>query len=572
MLDECKGEKLMEILVVFSTAVVKRVVVNAVCDGSVAMRIASKTALGGQEQKQLLPLIISHRVSLRGLLNQKAETENRCLRFSTLLDEKTHHLHDRMEASARSSKPTLSPDVRARTLSEVTSNWPGNSRWPKVILEEDGINPGDQPLKKPFSEIWGVVVGGKAIDADHASNGLLSNLEQRVGEQKARLQAWTEYQREFAGGQRQSPRNQASSARPTFNFDKHQAICLPSDYSAIPATPLRNKNKGALATVLAELDNSKRDIGPGAQERPLAESGPQTIPTIQYTEYRPGNEMRSKPDPSMGDDLSISRPVLDPLGTSSVPLNKIFSPAKPEVPVAVLEDSQPSAPSGDSGYVAKDAKYLKTSGSNSSIRSESSDGQNDLPGRSLPTDQTSTSHHRLTLAERTRKSIFRATSDISDPDSEPRIERQPSKETLEASSIVAAGPSVADRRASLLERTQQSMSSLSANPRPHLRRSMSKKKQRQSIVYPVNQFETPGRPRNMPVRDTTPTERLFSDDADYASVFKSRPRIKMSPVPSPREAEMSENLSLLLEDDDLDDSQDIDGDSWVRSSPLRGRG
>lgn len=81
----------------------------------------------------------------------------------------------------------------------------------------------------------------------------------------------------------------------------------------------------------------------------------------------------------------------------------------------------------------------------------------------------------------------------------------------------------------LLERTRQSMSLLSPQPTSRPRNSVTSHLPRLSQQFPVNQFETP--PDRS--RASTPRDELFSEDADYASVFKSRPRIATSPHRSP---------------------------------------
>ncbi|KAI2085198.1 hypothetical protein LOZ36_004172 [Ophidiomyces ophidiicola] len=89
----------------------------------------------------------------------------------------------------------------------------------------------------------------------------------------------------------------------------------------------------------------------------------------------------------------------------------------------------------------------------------------------------------------------------------------------------------------LLERTRQSMSALTV-PDPRPRKSKpSSKTTRYSQQFPVNQFQTPnsksGSKDEAPDGTTTPQEDLFNEDAEYASVFKSRPKIATSPIHSP---------------------------------------
>jgi len=84
------------------------------------------------------------------------------------------------------------------------------------------------------------------------------------------------------------------------------------------------------------------------------------------------------------------------------------------------------------------------------------------------------------------------------------------------------------------------------------------------MIYPINQFETPGEPQAVPVRNSTPTEKLFSPDADYSSVFKSRPKVALSPVISPDDS----SLPTVESSSELDDSMDS---VLNNSSPLAAR-
>jgi hypothetical protein len=162
---------------------------------------------------------------------------------------------------------------------------------------------------------------------------------------------------------------------------------------------------------------------------------------------------------------------------------------------------------------------------------------------------------RLTLTERTRMSMApilrlepeeeeKVDSAISFPELEPESDHEPM-----------------NRRMSLAERTRQSMAAI---PTHSIKSRKSLSKQRRLSQFPVNQFETPGKPKAQPPearRDATPTEKLFSEEADYESVFKTRPRVALSPVWSPDTSSLS-----------LNDAMNGEGDEEVwESSPLANR-
>ena len=128
------------------------------------------------------------------------------------------------------------------------------------------------------------------------------------------------------------------------------------------------------------------------------------------------------------------------------------------------------------------------------------------------------------LIERTRISMAVPISDIAECN-EPR----PPSTTEHDQKATTTAPSISS--ISLLERTRQSMSILPARAREP-------QKLRQSQSFPINQCVTPRRQQAEPNKeesgkDSTPRELLFTEEADYESVFKSRPRIKISPISSP---------------------------------------
>ncbi|KAL4910174.1 hypothetical protein BDW74DRAFT_173636 [Aspergillus multicolor] len=139
------------------------------------------------------------------------------------------------------------------------------------------------------------------------------------------------------------------------------------------------------------------------------------------------------------------------------------------------------------------------------------------------------SRETFTLTERTRKSISFYEGI---PESPPKA--KPESPPFEQPSEPAPEEEEQPRETyTLAERTRKSMSLLPP-PRDPPRPRRSRKSR---VSFPVNQFETPPRTsstaNDFPSRASTPRDELFEEQADYASVFKSRPRIALSPVASP---------------------------------------
>ncbi len=134
---------------------------------------------------------------------------------------------------------------------------------------------------------------------------------------------------------------------------------------------------------------------------------------------------------------------------------------------------------------------------------------------------------KISLMERTRQSIAFARPEAFLPDPlDGSTLLQSSQKPTNPDTIIPSGTLA--RSASLLERTRRSISLLPAPKGP--RKSIYGR--RESKQYPRNQFETPKKQLE-DLAETTPPELLFSPDADYSSVFKSRPKIATSPKMEP---------------------------------------
>lgn len=132
-------------------------------------------------------------------------------------------------------------------------------------------------------------------------------------------------------------------------------------------------------------------------------------------------------------------------------------------------------------------------------------------------------------------------------------------------------PEPVKRPQTLVERTRRSMSLLP--PVPH---EAPRPRRRPRPSYPVNQFATPRKPSGRSVeersRAPTPQDQLFHEDAEYASVFKSRPRVALSPISSPAVHVIPsfEDESFALDyEDESDDEEWGQIDSPLAASRLR---
>jgi hypothetical protein len=576
MLDDCKGDKFTEILVIFSSAVVKQVMLHKNAGQyqrpPLSMALASSVLRNPRDRAALVPLTLAHRAAIGAFLRLKSETHDRCRSFSQLLDQKTDQLKYRMGQCHESENEGPTEQERRRVEREVVENWPGSNKWPQVLLYGDHNDPGDQPLRRPFDDVWDVVANGGALLPDTATLGLIENLERRVNEQKERLVKWRDFHELFLQRLRAQGPDQSSApetSKPSFEFVKHQGLDLTSAETASPV-PILESRSAVLDEIIRDMKAELHTVSvPKVKRRTETKhEAARTVAASTAGAQEPPRDAarpRTRQQPLFKARLlSANVSGMYKPGGNSMAYGQIFSPAKaqpaPKPKPAEVPSFLLSAPANGHKTNPEQAVNQVSNGHDPYL-------QNGYHGPDMVQPLSNAEgltllSSRMSLTDRTRMTMGQANANLQSAGA------VQATEAVSATSVIAAGPSVADRRASLLERTQQSM--LASAPRGS-RMSLAVKKNRQSILYPVNQFETPGRPRADPIRDATPTETLFSEDADYASVFKSRPRVKLSPVGTPAEDEPPSPASQGTVYD-IDETLDDDDDSWMRSSPLRGKG
>ena len=199
---------------------------------------------------------------------------------------------------------------------------------------------------------------------------------------------------------------------------------------------------------------------------------------------------------------------------------------------ADMEAKSPASPRDSGlGMNAPDVSHSSTSTDSAST----SEAENQVPSLSARRLNV-----RPSLAERTRKSMAFNANDNALPDSSP----SPPSPTPALFNEHDDIDDHTNRLSSLQARTRHSIS-LAPPPTNLAPRSKKPSHTRaRTSVFPVSQFETPQKVRRSNVgiqeedeegmRTVTPMETLMSPEAEYNSVFKSRPKIAVSPVVTPR--------------------------------------
>ena len=610
MLDECKGEKFEEVLVVFSTIVLKKQVLNERrCAGSIVRGLVLEHSMPANQQQSILPLAIAHRASLATHLQRKRQLRSFYSEFGRLLDLKEQELAEGArqlrEAAQDQSEERIPKDAARAGKEQLKIHWVGDTRWVDAIMEGHPKSTDDSLLDTPFDRVWSNVQNGTVASAKAASDRtLLEDLEIRVAGQQARLGRWKKFQEDMKKKAASRVNPQKADANPEqkrgidLGFRRHQDL-VPKFKSIQGAQSTqeaaRNSAVNAIAPdyqklitsmqeELANVGKSKTRSDEGwrgepRQEHLTPENGVDEVNKPRVSEGVLGHgSPRSKDDGSLEERPSSSVASKIPTMTRGVHSrttiatnfektdtpHEIHEVSPPQDPLTLLsrgtspeqlESKNTDACQAESRMLAPGLVHRQYHNDQLSPRKDEDELLAEQIVSSVANAEASPVEPKLSLADRTRRSM--AYKHHKDPLAmePPPIHPPPIPESY---FLPSPDTEAFDSRATLLERTRQSISLL-----PAIKARKSIHKPRHSKIFPTNQFETPKKQYpgiNKDTKDLTPPEELFGQDVDCASVFKSRPKIAVSPTLSPSRLE---DLASGMEDMEL--AEDWDSSPLVRT-------
>lgn len=560
MLDECRGEKLEDVLAAFSTLVLQRVLSaeHNVKPSSVRQLTLART-LSGEQQRSLLPLAIAHRVVLEGLLRKRAHLRTKYREFQYVLDLKEQELlasTASLEFAIKATEERVDPNGNIRGLrKQFGIHWQGDPRWVDLLFEGEQRTQ-DTLLNTTFSEVWASFISGTADHDVPQQQGLLQQLDSRVEAQEARLQEWRRFREDLAVMKKSAVRAKSSGAgQPPsqgldLDFSKHIDLTLkPADIAqtSIHDQP-RRKSGPAMIDEYERLMKSMRkelirvdEVKPSRQHSKERAFKREIVDPHELLPQAPKVPSPTKIEESPSANLQIANatPKLPRARSNRSPTQvnrtKPVYNHHPNGSSTILPNSK--------SYLDRDRAFLENPSTSSNFELTQTNQFHGGPASEVDEEEvlaqqiilstTSTLSPRKpkpTLSERTRKSMA-----LTNPDELfqiPEVESfpKPQSSTLPNADVFASSSSTAlNSRETLSERTRQSMSLLPPKPRKQVI-----DKQRTSKVYPTNQFGSPEQSYNASNAEAmTPPETLFAQDVNYASVFKSRPKIATSPTLSP---------------------------------------
>ncbi|OAA58298.1 hypothetical protein ISF_06837 [Cordyceps fumosorosea ARSEF 2679] len=423
MLDDCKGERLEEVLAAFSATVLRSTLAARGPYRPLAVKLAIDDDGHDDDGHLLRPLVLAHRASLRRSLDRRREAAARYRDFGDLLAMKERGLARRDEVLRARPAPAVSQDTCRRVRQTVRDNWSGNEAWLDALLAGDARGQTGALLGAPYDRVWRSVQQGRLAEIeDDARGGLLRQLDDRVEAQRQRLARWDELRRDMVGGgsrrNNQQPassplkRRAAAVAKPAqkgidLRFNAHVDLHVGAAGVTRPTYSDEEPLHQHYATIMDELDQELTDIKTSSFEDAV-----QRLNNIraQYGGGRADVSAHLSSDPiSELSDLDEDEDVPDDYAPyRHHPHQHSAANAVPPRPVSMYAADRRTGYSEDDGYSSASTSHAGT------LRATTTDW--DASSASSPPTSgffddaqspTKSKRHTLSLAERTRMSMAR---------------------------------------------------------------------------------------------------------------------------------------------------------------------
>lgn len=281
MLDECKGERLEEVLAALSSAVLKKLVAAATetqaDHPAAAQQLALENRGYNDDRTELVALTLAHRVSLSNLLRRKDEARKQYRDLSELLDLKERNIARRHEqVKAQKANPTgaadreITDDIRLDTWRTVRNNWTGNERWMEALLQGDANARTDGVLGSNFDRVWRRVQSSRLSELEDEGKGLLEQLDHRVKLQQENLQKRRDLHRQMCeqddGGAAPSAREPTKEKKRGIHlgFNAHENLHLSRNG---PSKQLHTQTQTLTPEYASLLEKCKKELSEVGQTK-----------------------------------------------------------------------------------------------------------------------------------------------------------------------------------------------------------------------------------------------------------------------------------------------------------------
>lgn len=297
MLDECKGERLEEVLAVFSNAVVKKILQegDSVEHLALAQQLSFENFSYSGERPMLSALIISHKASLNRNLEAKRVARAKYSDFSELLrlnerriSRRQEQLKEMLEEGGRHD-PISVTEIRS-LQGQVQKNWSGSDAWLRTLLYGDSKAEEDGLLATRFEKVWQHVEDESIGEVEYKGRvGLLEQLSARVKDQETRLVRWQNFTKTLAkndetASSEKKPLSGMERKKINLNFDRHQDIHI-----------THNNSRNTIEAVNVSLEEYNRLIQKMGSE--IAKIGKPQPQPLNSRHGQQGLSLQNQPSP-----------------------------------------------------------------------------------------------------------------------------------------------------------------------------------------------------------------------------------------------------------------------------------
>ncbi|KAF7509227.1 hypothetical protein GJ744_008287 [Endocarpon pusillum] len=276
MLDECKGDKLEEVLRVFTMAILRKEACRRLHSVSPTPTryvevLTAPEDLSIEQRQRLLPLVLAHRINLKKQLNERRRIDGEFRNEMRHLDDARAKLREKREmVLARQGKlPNVTQEKLEAISDDVQAAWTGNEQWAEVLLH-GGLSDLELPLTRNS-----VRDGAQQICSTTENeplscppNNLLADLNERIEKHRSRLRKWTEFRDSLEKSQK-DPRRETpvQTRKPILDFSAHQELRpgMPRNESVVSTEPVLQApsyHSEVIEAMRAELANLREYNSP----------------------------------------------------------------------------------------------------------------------------------------------------------------------------------------------------------------------------------------------------------------------------------------------------------------------
>lgn len=550
-MDECQGTKFEDVLLAFSTAILRRDTLSQRRQGTSidhVQRIATSTAINNEDMSQLQPLILTHSHAIREALRHKELDRVRIQGLEAYILFKELSLQVENESAAevlqKSEERLAKAGVDAATLKKkIRHGTPGDETWLNIALSGEPDGDRDAMVEDSFDSMWKSTIAGDDFQK-HPSipSGLLHDFKGQVDVQRGRLDKLRVFQKQVS--------------------ERNANLIIPKTPTESPIRTPRNPSQRSSSKV----SPSKSGRKPGSRLVPLS-AGPTkgSAPDQEHQGLLDGKDSGGSPSKLTEATASASRGLNRALSQSqpskSTERKRLMpSPLKR----ATSTRTAPRSTMFPNGEPLRESLYRASTTNN--LRSEAKQPSNISKPLLEPFDPRGVDESvgRPTLADRAKASMMSASKSRQ---TNVGIESMPAAEpVLKGNKDGRSLPSPIGRRANALTTDSPSEKTRALNtyhkspevnrtrPQRIAHRRSKSHDVRKATTYPVDvpvdpdDAELPNpiyqsssseladqhirpQPAPQPGRPQTPPDQRF-EALDADSIFKPRTRLQRSPPPT----------------------------------------